>query len=207
MTTALISYHKNINEVYKKEWIDEYRNSIVKQTYREYDIYELNYGGGDERIFENSNYHSKEFPSFVYGLNYLLDCLFFMGYDCVFNTNCDDIYSFNRIEKQLPYIKQGYDLVSSNFIRIKEGSPDEHFNFDKHDISLSLANNHNIICHPSVCYSRSFWEKNRYIPEQIPLEDMMLWQRAIKNSKFIIVPHFLVQHRIHENSVCQSENK
>lgn len=207
MKVALVSYHKNALSLYKKEWIDQYRESILCQRYKPVDIYELEYGGGDGRIFKNSNYHSKEFPSFVYGLNYLLDCLFFMGYDFVLNSNCDDYYALDWVEKELAVAMKGYDIVSSNFALIKDDVITETHYFDKLDIQLELSNNHNIIAHPAVCYSKKFWEKNRYVPSQQPLEDLMLWQRAIKNSKFIILPDILLFHRLHPNSVCQSENK
>jgi hypothetical protein len=202
-----VCYHKNATQLYPEKWIEEYRNSILNQTYKEFDIYELEYSGGDYRIFENSIYHSKPFPSFVYALNYLLDCLFFMGYDCVLNTNVDDVYSLDRVEKQLPYIERGYDIVSSNFHLVDGNGNITRQTFDNLNLELELANNHNVIAHPAVVYSKRFWENNRYVPEQIPLEDMMLWQRAIKNSKFIILPDILLYHRIHSNSVCQSENR
>lgn len=207
MKVALISYHKNAETLYPSQWIDEYHNTIISQTYEGFDIFELEYGGGKYRIFENSIFHSKEFPSFVHGLNYLLDCLFFMGYDCVFNSNVDDYASLYRIEKQLPFIEQGYDLVSSNFALIQDGQLIKTHSFDKLDLELELAHNHNIIGHASVVYNKSFWKKHRYIPEQQPAEDLMLWQRAVKDSKIIILPDVLLYHRLHENSVCKSENR
>lgn len=207
MKVALISYHRNVENIYEKSWIQEYRYSIVNQTYKPFDIFELEYGGGDFRIFENSNYHSKEFPSFVYALNYLLDCIFFMGYDCVANSNCDDIYMLGRLTKQLPYIANGFDIVSSNFTLIQNGKAVQTNIFDQMNLPLELDNNHNIICHPTVIYSKNFWKSYRYIPEQQPREDMMLWQRAIKTHKFFIHPDILLYHRLHSNSVCQSENK
>lgn len=207
LKVALIAYHKNAFFLYKKEWIEQYKHSILNQTYKDFDLFELEYGGGTGRIFENSNYHSKEFPSFVYALNYLLDCLFFMGYDCVANTNVDDYHALDWLEKQLPYIEQGYDIVSSNFALVENDEVVHLHHFDKLDISLELSRNNNIICHPSVIYSKSFWKTNRYVPECQPLEDLMLWQKAIKKNKFFIHPDILLYHRLHSNSVCQSENK
>lgn len=207
MKRALICYHSRANIIYLEQWVSEYRHSVLNQTYKDFDIVELNYDGGSYRVFENSNYHSKEFPTFVHGLNYLLDSLFFAGYDCVFNSNLDDYFSLDRIEKQLPYIEQGFDLVSSNFALIQGDKIIKTHSFDKLDIEYELAHNHNIIGHASVVYNKSFWKKHRYIPEQQPMEDLMLWQRAIKNSKFIILPDVLLFHRLHSNSVCQSENR
>lgn len=202
--TAVICYHKNINKIYPSKWIGEYKNSIIKQTHLAFDLYELNYGGGEERVFENSNYESKEFPSFVYGLNYLLESLR-NDYDCVMNTNVDDVYALDRFEKQLPYIERGYDIVSSNFSLVEDDKVIKTHAFDKLDIALELSNNHNVVCHPTVCYSKNFLMNNRYIPEQQPLEDMMLWQRTVKKFKYIILPDVLCYHRLHEQSVCQNE--
>lgn len=207
MKVALISYHKNARLLYDGWWIQAYKDSIVNQTYKQFDIFELEYGGGDFRIFGESNYHSKEFPTFVHALNYLLDCVFFMGYDCVFNTNADDYYSLNRVEKQLPYIELGYDIVSSNFSLVEGGNITHRHSFENKNIEIELAENNNIVAHPCVCYSKYFWEKHRYVPDEIPFEDLKLWQRAIVNSKFKILPDMLLYHRLHNQSVCQSQNR
>lgn len=207
MKKAMICYHSRASEIYPAKWIEEYRHSILNQTYKDVDIFELEYSGGSFRVFEESNYHSKQFPTFVHALNYLLDCLFFIGYDCVWNSNLDDTYDLMWWEKQIPYIVEGYELVSNNFALVKDGQIIKRHAFDKLNLKIELENNHNVVAHPSVCYSRSFWYKHRYIPEQLPREDIMLWQRAIKDSRFIILPDILLFHRIHSNSVCQSENK
>lgn len=207
MKIALIVYHKNAEKLYETSWIDEFRYSIINQTYKSFDIFELDYGGGNFRIFGNSDYHSKEFPSFVYALNYLIDCIFFMGYDCICNTNSDDVYALDRLEKQLPYIEAGYDIVSSNFALMQDGEVIQNNIFHDMNLPLELENNHNLICHPTVIYSRNFWKSYRYVPEQVPREDIMLWQRAIKTHKFFIHPDILLYHRIHGNSVCNSDNK
>lgn len=207
MRVAVLCYHKNAQSLYGGWWIQVYKNSILNQSYKYFDIFELEYSGGDFRIFSESNYHSKQFPTFVHALNYLLDSVFFMGYDCVANSNVDDFFALDRLEKQLPYIKDGFDIVSSNFALVEDDRIVHRHYFDKLDIPLELSNNHNIISHPSVIYSKKFWDKNRYVPEQQPLEDLMLWQRAIKTHRFFIHPDILLYHRIHDNSVCNSDNR
>ncbi len=209
MKCALLSYHKNLLELYPKSWIEQYKQSIINQTYKHFDIWEINYGGGEELIFEeNSNFASMQFPTFVHVLSFALDSLFQMGYDCVANTNCDDYYSYNRLEKQIPYMEQGYDICSSNFSLIIDDKVTHTHKFHNLDIKSELRRGHNPICHPAVCYSKEFWKNNRYVPEQIPFEDMLLWQRAInRGSRFIILEDVLCYHRLHSNSVCQSLNR
>lgn len=208
MKLALLSYHSNAEKLYKKEWVDQYRNSINNQTYKDFDIIESNYGKDDFRIFKNSIYDRVPTDNFVETLNRLLDkCFFELDYTFVFNSNVDDIASLERIEKQLPYLESGYDIVSSNFALLKDEVVVMYHKFHSLDIFTELSNNHNIVAHANVAYSRRFWENNKYISSQQPLEDMMLWQRAIHNSRFIILEENLLLHRIHDQSVCQSENR
>lgn len=210
MKVALMSYHKNINSIYPPTWIHEYRESIENQTHDDFVIFEVAYGATQDRVFGESVYLHKEFPSFNHVQNFLLDQLFKIGFDCVFNSNLDDKYAPTWIEKMLSWIKKGYDIVSCNFVLFDGIELIKKHQFENLNIEEELAKDHNPICHPAVCYNKTFWEKgNRYIPEEVNTrnEDMRLWQRSIKNSKFIILPEHLCYHRIHSNSVCQSENR
>lgn len=205
---AVIVYHKNIFSLYDREWIDMFKYSIVYQTRKDFVIYELNYGGGEERIFENSVFQSIEMPTFVNAMNYLLDQAFELGATCAFNTNTDDFFSLNRIERQMRCIELGYDLVSSNFSLVRDGKITHTHEFHLLDIKEQIEKWHNIIGHPVVAYSKSFWEKNGpYDPDQVPLEDLKMWQKGIENSEFIILPDVLLYHRLHDQSVCKSQNR
>lgn len=203
---AVISYHKNLPTFCSLVWVAEYKRSILDQTYKDFDLWEVDYGANNERIFENSIFESKEFPTFVHCMNYMLDKIFALGYDFIFNTNSDDLYATNRIEKQLPFLEIGFDLVSSNFALVRDGITFHYHNFNTNTIRRELERGENPICHPVVAYSKRFWEQNRYDPDQIPTEDLELWRRAIKNSKFIILPDILLYQNLHSNSVCQNEN-
>lgn len=209
MKVALMSYHKNIFKIYPVNWIEEYRDSILAQTFQDFTIHEINYGKTAGFIFWKSNLQTIEFPTFVHCMNWMLDYLFNeCGYDVVANTNCDDKYSPRWLEKSLEAIKQGYDLVSCNFQLFNEDGVYHAHYFSRLDIEKELQRNHNPVCHPGVLYSRRFWDNgNRYIPAEIPYEDRELWKRAIKNSNFIILPEHLVLHRVHDNAVCRSNNR
>lgn len=208
MRVALISYHKCMDALYPKAWIERHRKSVLNQTYKDFDIYELNYGGGEERIFDQK-YESKEFPTFIHAMNYLLDFLFYdIGYDAVANLNCDDWYDKKRLEIQLPFISQGFDIVSSNFALIRREKEFLRHRFHQMDIEEQLNKGNNIVAHPAVIYSKNFWKNMRYNPEEIPFEDMKLWKRALMMGHRIkIVEECLLFHTIHENSVCRSNNR
>lgn len=215
---AVIVYHKNADIIYPKEWIDKFRESILSQTHQDFDIIELNYGcednrlGNGFRIFEDKSHNSRCFeanlPSFVVAMSILINYCIHNGYDYIFNTNCDDYYSLDRIEKQLVYLENGYDMVSSNFTLIDEN--DNHIlqhEFDVLDLKTELKNNHNIIAHPAAAFNSSFFDENNYNEHEIPYEDLKLWQRAISNgSKIKILKDNLLFHRVHSKSVSNSNN-
>lgn len=206
MKIAVIVYHKNVDN-YPRQWIEQFKHSINSQTYKEFDILELNYGGGQERLFQNSQFSSINFPTFVHGMNNLITEGFSKGYEYILNTNVDDYYAKDRVEKQLPYMGK-YDIISSNFCLVENSRVTGKHKFHKLNVLEELSHKHNVICHPVVAYSKRFWEKNKYIPEQIPYEDLKLWQRAVENGqKFIILEDNLCFHRVHSQSVCKSNNR
>ena len=205
---AVLAYHKNLKSIYPDDWISRYYSSIKAQTFQGFEIYEFNYGGDNERIFENSFFESFPYPTFVHALNYLLDKVFSGGYDVVFNTNVDDHYREDWMELLLADVKRGYDLVSCNFCLFRDRSIFKYHQFHKLDILKELEKGHNPVAHPAVAYTKKFWEENRYDPNEIPFEDLELWKRALKSgSKIFINEQNLLFHRIHSNAVCRSNNR
>lgn len=207
LKVAVICYHKNAQQLYPAEWIAKYKHTIDNQDYNDIDIFECCYGGEKYQIFPNSNFEHIEFPTFVHAMNYLIDKAFSLGYDAVANTNVDDFYTMDRITRQIPYIKAGFDIVASNFTLIMPSGQQHQHKFHLLNIQTELYRNNNIIGHPVVMYSRRFWDKHRYDPAEIPFEDMKLWQRAIRNCRFTILPFNLLYHRSHDNAVSKPQQK
>ncbi len=201
MKAAVIVYHKNVKQ-YPEPWIDQFRRSIDQQTFKEFDIYEMDYGGDQNRIFSTSIFTSLQLNNHAEAQNYLIDMCFSLDYDYVFNTNVDDWYEPTRIQSQLKYLEKGFDIVSSNFQLINDqGELYHEHQFDTLDIRKELDRDHNIICHPVVAYSKHFWSYNRYWPFEIPFEDMNLWKRTAGSFRFIIIPEVLCFHRVHSSSI------
>ena len=108
-------------------------------------------------------------------------------------------------------LEEGYDIVASDFCYIEEINPDDipddmitHYKNIKSDTNIisNLANGHNVIAHPVVAYSKKFWESHRYKTDEIPMEDLRLWQRAIvSGSRFCIMDDVLLFYRLHSNQI------
>lgn len=209
MKVGIIIFHKNIKKIYPQEWIEKCINSIKNQTYKNYTIYEINYGGTIEQLFVDSKFYSINKINHADAMNFILDEAFNDSCDYVFNINLDDFYHLSRLEKQIPYLQNGYDIVSSNFCLIDESDQVISYRNMKNfgDIKYNLNINHNVIAHPSVGYSSKFWqdENNRYDITKIPIEDLDLWKRSINNGyKFYIVDEVLLYHRMHHNKVSNN---
>jgi len=203
---AVIIFHKNV-ESYPEQWIKKCIDSIQNQTYQHFDVFEIDYGGGGKQIYPGSNVFIAKFNNHAEAHNFLLDMVFAIGYDCAFNVNIDDVYELNRFEKQIPYMQAGFDIVSSNYYNIDEnGNVIRSMQMDDKNPDIESSNNHNIIAHPVVCYSRNFWTTcSRLLPEEIPRDDFELWKRSYKNSnyKFIVLPDYLLHYRVHENKISK----
>ena len=60
----------------------------------------------------------------------------------------------------------------------------------------------NLIAHPVVAFSANFWKGSRYVPTEIPQEDLLLWQRSIeKEYNFEICSEYLLFYRLHSNQI------
>lgn len=213
MKSAVIFYHKNIENIYKREWIDECVQSIKGQTYQDFDVFELNYGDGNnkycDKIKDEDGYYfyGLPFDNHIHAMNFLISEVFFQGYDVVFNTNMDDQYSQYRFAKQLGKIGEGYQLVSSNFYYVSEKrNIINTLCMTGHgDIGTNLAINHNVIAHPVVCLHKSFWDDDLHYNDLLGYEDLDLWQRAYnKGKRFCILEDYLLYYRIHTNQVTKT---
>lgn len=219
MKIAVIFFHSNILNIYKKRWIIESVNSILNQTFNDFDIFEINYGGDGFSLNElcdfNGHKHyfyNKKLKNHIYAEQFLFDkCKY--NYDIIFNTNLDDISYRERFEKELNLYKSGnYDIIYTDIEYIKEVENKDEVFFDlnlrrfktQKDMSEQiLNNNNNVIANPTVLYTSKFLQENNLdvnIPN-VNEEDFDLWKRTINKYKFGIVPEILLKYRIHENQI------
>ena len=105
---GIIFFHKNIKNIYHERWIFKSIESIINQTFKEFKIFEINYGGEENSLvkeffpdFENIDFYHSEFRNHAEAMNFIIDKAFEDGCDFVFNTNLDDYYDYSRVEKQL----------------------------------------------------------------------------------------------------------
>tara|TARA_R110000868_G_scaffold150976_2_gene374535 strand:- start:7603 stop:8457 length:855 start_codon:yes stop_codon:yes gene_type:complete len=212
---AVCVFHQNIKK-YPQRWINTFTESIKNQTNKQFTIYELNYGDGQDRLFDNSVFFSEKQDNHVQAQNLIFDLAYDDGCDLICNTNVDDFYHLDRINKQIQYSKAGFDLISSDFQHIREHSENDilagKFLMSNLNILDEQSRGHNIIAHPVVALTSGFWERNRpYLEDDYHngrREDFNLWIRAAqKGEKMLIIPEILLYYRIHANQVGKETNK
>ncbi len=208
----------------------------LQMVYRLYIL--INYGGDNYSVLDGFNFNNKHFfykqklNTHTEAMVYLLN-IGFENYDIIFNTNLDDYYMYNRFEKQLECINDGYILCSSlmnyitedketnnDYITLEwkaetfgiESSSEKYIDINK--IKKQLDKDHNIICHPCIAYTKEFWNSYdmynnllRYRDDK-PFEDLTLWKRAINsNINMTIINEPLINYRLHENQIGEQSKK
>jgi hypothetical protein len=208
---GVIVFHANIREIYKPAWIRKSIESMMDQTRSDLTYYEINYEGDDYSVLENykceKKFWSIKLSNHAHAMNFILDRAF-EDCDIVFNTNLDDYYHPQRVERQIEAMQQGYHLVSTDFCYIEEkeiGDVVTRMMNIPHqgDIGYNFfMKNNNIIAHPSVCMNKEFWRTNKYDASLVPQEDFDLWKRAYQlGYKIHIIPQVLLYYRIHPKQV------
>ena len=133
MKIGCIFYHSNVFSYIEHEHIFECLTSIDNQTFKDFDIFELNYSKKtEEDIFltdigffkdKKITTYRQECRNHIEAMNFLLNKTFKeLDYDIIFNINLDDIYDEKRIELQLIKVFEGYDLISSNYTIFQDGA-------------------------------------------------------------------------------------
>lgn len=179
---AVILFHKNLKKLYKARWIKKCVETVLQQSYQDFDILEVNYGNDSYSIMEDYEFGNKHY---FYQKNYSThtEAMFFLlnlgfckfNYDVIFNTNLDDYYTLDRFEKQLECLNDGFVLCSSlmNYITEDEekdedyetmkwtsetyGMPCQNKYIKNDQISVELNKIHNVMNHSCICYSKDFW--------------------------------------------------
>lgn len=182
--------------VYKKdkvEFLNKAIDSIVKQSYRDFNLY-IGVDGpvGDDiknyfKLKDEQNKISiiwfEENRGLACVLNDLLDICFKEGYEYIARMDADDISTTDRFEKQLNYMEMHpeIDVVGGAINEIDENgnsrgkaivypaTPEKCREF------FSKRNPH---AHPAVLFRKSFFDKlngKKYRPEYRQNQDTMLW--------------------------------
>jgi hypothetical protein len=95
LRSAVMLYHRDLERLYPARWVHKCITSLLAQTHAEFDIWELDYGGGERPAMaphlhrldgRRYTFLSRRLASHAAAMNYLLDAIFDSGYDVAFNV-------------------------------------------------------------------------------------------------------------------------
>jgi glycosyltransferase involved in cell wall biosynthesis len=189
------------------EFIDESVNSIINQSYKDWElIIAINGHNQNSKEYNISKKYEfidrriivKDLYNFKGKGNTLNEMLKFCKYNYIALLDVDDIWLPNKLEKQIKYTNK-YDIIGTKCIYFGDSNiiPNipvgdlSKFDFLKYNPII----NSSCIIKKSICY----WE-------DIKIEDYKLWIKLwIENYKFYNLNDILVKHRIHNDSAFNSK--
>ncbi len=198
------------------EFLEISLNSVIRQTYTKWEVIVGINGYKKDSIVEhlakeiieklnNKNIILKyyETDGKANTLNKMIEDI---KYDYVALLDVDDIWLDNKLEEQIKYIKEGYDVIGTGckYIGDLNFIPDIPYgDISDYDIFKS-----NPIINSSVIIRKSdgLWEDTKYNIGNYNLEDYSLWFKLYYEKRRIYnIQKILVYHRIHINSAFNSK--
>ena len=206
MISILIPIHNGI------EYIDESVNSVLEQTYQDWELLigvnghqpnSIEYRIAKEYEACDTRIHVLDMHDIKGKSNALNIMLKQCKYDWIAILDVDDIWFPTKLEKQIPLL-ESYDVVGTQCVYFEnmEGiNPKIPFG----DISYFDFKTVNPVINSSVVLRKELANWNYDFDG---VEDYDLWLRLrYKNKRFYNIEDVLVKHRIHQTSAFNSQNQ
>ena len=207
MITILMPIYNGI------EFINDSIQSVIAQTYDQWELI-VGVNGYEEssKVYQTAKTYESFHPKIrvldLYTISgkseALNEMIKYAKYDHIAILDVDDIWHNTKLELQLPFVQQGYDVVGSRCIYFGKNT---HLNGVIPSIpSGNISNNDFFVFNPVINSSaiikkeHCIWDGNWN-----GIEDYNMWlSLRMKNKRFYNCNELLVRHRIHESSAFNS---
>lgn len=195
-------------ETYLKEATD----SILNQTYKDFEFLIINDGSKDRSAEIISKYtdprinlvHNEKNLGLITTLNNGIEIA--KG-EYIVRMDCDDISVPDRIEKQVKFMDENPEVgMSSSCVELYGLHRKMFYKIpsDYEEIKCDFLFNVPFF-HPAMILRKSTLNKyNLRYPDQLYSEDHALWIKASKLFPLKNIPEALVYYRIHKSQICQA---
>lgn len=176
-----IKYSIIVPNYNKEEYIEECIDSILNQTYKNYEIIMIDDGSSDNsvEVINKFNLNLLKTNRLQAGGARNLGLKHATG-DYVIFLDSDDYLSSNNVLEKLTKIITGEDLIFLNYSKNNYGDIKEVIE-EKEDISIKIENTKQLGC-PTKCFKRSLLE-NISFPECKRYEDIIFTLEAMCKAK------------------------
>lgn len=195
-------------------YIREAIESILTQTYKGFELIIINDGSTDNSEEIILSYKDPRIVYLKNQVNSKICVTLNRGLDAakgeyIARMDCDDIALPERLEKQKRFLDTHKEvgIVGCDVIVFGEHQEDSYNQFlhSDDDCKAGLLFN-SCFAHPAVMFRRSLLEEHhlRYREEYKGLEDLELWWRLSKLTKFANLNDYLLRYRIHSGQETQN---
>lgn len=192
-----------------ERFIGEAINSILNQTYRDFELIIISDGSTDltPSIIKQYAKQDKRIRFFNNRRNRGLVYVLNMGLrkargEYIARMDADDISMPTRFEKQVAYLDANPDIGILGTLIEGFGLVNA-LGIQKPVVELADFVDNNYVAHPTVMMRRSIVRKHkfRYDPEYKHVEDYELWMRMIKVTKIHNIMEVLLRYRVSGSNV------
>lgn len=195
---------------YLREAID----SILSQTYSNFELYIVNDGSTDDSENIIKSYTDPRVKYLANKRNSGICVTLNKGLSAstgkyIARMDCDDISMPHRFEIQVAYLETHPEvgIVGSDIVTFGEGLEDRYFDFlhDRESCKAGLIFN-TCFAHPSVMIRRDVLSAHQlyYDDEFRGVEDYELWCRMARYTHLFNINQPLLHYRLHKNQVTQN---
>lgn len=195
------------------EFIKEAINSILNQTFSDFELIIVNDGSTDNThqiisAFSDARikyYQNDSNKGLAYVRNRLIEL---STSDYIAFLDSDDIAEKERLEIQYNFFKQqkSLGLIAASVHSINENGKLEHtnwkFNLNENELPVHLLF-YNPIVTSTVMFKKELLPNEVFRSDYPPCEDYDLWVKMLFNSKGIVLSDFLATYRLYYNSVSK----
>jgi len=194
------------------KYLDETINSILNQTYNDFEFLIIDDGSTDNSLAILNSYkdpriivHKNEMNNgYVKTLNKLIDL---SRGEYIARQDNDDISLPDRIEKQVLFLNKNKDVgvCGTNAFIFGKNKKISRMPITDDEIKAYMIINNPMI-HSTIMYRKSIfdvWNINKYNEDLCPAEDYAMWFEISKKTKLANLPQPLLKYRWHENNTSQ----
>ncbi len=188
-----------------RDMIDTAINSILNQTYYNFEFIIICDGDKDEYEYLKEKYIDKRIILLLneknmglpYSLNKGIDIA--TG-DYIARMDSDDISLPNRLECQINYLEKHSNIdICSSYARTfgKENSSLKLFLINDEELKIQLLYR-SVFIHPTIVGKKEVFKNYKYNENFKRAQDFELWNRIIDKYNVGIVPKILLKYRVHD---------
>lgn len=198
-----------------EKYIQECIDSILKQTYQNFEVLIFNDGSTDKTKSILSEYkdhrlkiyHKASNEGYVFLLNEGIS-LAKGKYIC--RMDGDDVCEINRFSEQVKFMETYPEVgVSGSFVKVFGNKLSYVWKLPVSDQSLKASLPFRIpFIHPSVIIRKSLLIENniKYKNEFLPAEDYELWNNLASKTRFANIPLPLIKYRQHQYQISKEKS-